>query len=483
MNFLLTFLMLGILVLFAGPASATGQCEHLATVALSFDNGPLLPTVEVKVNGVVRRFLLDTGSDATMLSARFKNGAKRSAGSIGGFEGRARLGTVSLDSLAVGPIAEKRVTVPVELDDSVVSEHWDGILGADYLSKYDIEISYVGQQLVFHRANGCVPEWAPQGRNMPLSAGASPIPRIEVKAGQARTLAVVDTGASGSLIRAEFLRLAFPGHTVSPTRSKVAGFGEARSNMGTSVVGPLSIGSMQFDKLRMHVVMARNTADPDGLILGGDFFSDKRVFLSSSTRVLYYLPSAESGVEAGADFSEAQRLWTISLARSGNVHAQIKLAESADAGPERLAWQTMAASGGHVGSLVALAVHARHTGNLAQAKETIARALSSDPENYSALIERFLITQSQVSRNAAVTELAAAVQSAKSEPKPWQRDVFALLLGRLDTGKYVETLLAASESAAPKCAISAFLRELQRSGAWTSLDDADLRGICRTAKN
>jgi hypothetical protein len=180
----------------------------------------------------------------------------------------------------------------------------------------------------------------------------------------------------------------------------------------------------------------------------------------------------------------ANRAWQVSLAEKGNVNAQVRLAETADSAHERLDWQKMAAGNGHVGSLVALAVSARRSGNPTQAKKYVTLALSTDPENYSALIERFLVTQSQGSRNIAAAELAATLQDAKVEPKRWQQDVYELLIGRVNTERFIENVVAAPVSDTPKCSISGLLRELRRSGqGWESLRDADLNRMCQIVKN
>lgn len=458
-----------------GAAACTAPAE--ATLKLSFDNPALMPSVQATINGKPALLLLDTGSDLTLLSARRPLPLARfSPGiSIGGFNGKTRLRKVKVDDFTVGPIALRNTTLPAEQAESIISAHWDGVLGADYLLRYDLDISFATAAITLYPAGSCAPDWTTQAHTIPLvQDGKSLIPRMAATLGTQPALAVADTGATVSLILREFLTTGMPGSRIAATGNKGAGYG-GESDIGTVQLSALTLGGQNFPSATWHVTAHNRSGGDDAILLGGDFFAANRVFISSRDAVLYFqalTPTANTPFHPNTD-------WYASLARQGNLGAQLKLIALASTPAQRQPWQAMAAAQGHVGALTALATQARLAGRLPEAGEQISRALLRDAKFYPALVERYLITQATRSRDAASRELAATIKAEQLDTYSWPGRTYRMLLQQTSVPEFIVDVQQQISSTRQRCSIAGLLRQLHKAGqGWESIASADVARLC-----
>lgn len=458
----------------AAPCLAPAE----ATLKLSFDNPALLPSVHATINGKPATLLLDTGSDLTFLSTRISLPAARFSlgGSIGGFLGKTRLRKVKVDNLTVGPIELRDTTLPAEQAESLISMHWDGILGADYLLRYDLDISFAASSITFYPAGSCTPEWTAQARTIPLiKQGKSPIPRMAATLGTQSAFAIADTGATASLLLRQLLIAGRPDVHIAAASKKVAGFGGESATIGTAPLNALTLGGQRFPDAAWHVVERNRGTDNDGLLLGGDFFAANRVFISSASAALYYHAYASQA----SDPFQPNTSWYQALAQQGNLAAQLKLVELASTPAERRQWQIMAAAQGHAGSLVALAVQARVAGRLSEATEYISTALQRDAKFHQALIERFLVTQVRSSKDAASRELAATIELEHLDTRTWPEATYSMLLQRITVSDFIDDMLQQKRTPQQRCSVASLLRQLRKAGqGWETISPSELTRLC-----
>jgi hypothetical protein len=156
----------------AYAADGVGVCGtiRLAETAVAIlDNQPI---VKVFVNGATVRLLLDTGAEATVLTlaAAQRIDAQPAGVKLGrqmhGITGDIPAGELELRSFTIGGIEVPRKTVriaPIEIVNAL-SGPLDGVLGADTLSSFDIDLDLPGRRMTLYRGQSCgvaSPTWGP----------------------------------------------------------------------------------------------------------------------------------------------------------------------------------------------------------------------------------------------------------------------------------------------------------------------------------
>ena len=145
------------------------------------------PIVRVFADGAALTLLLDTGAEATVLTpaAAQRIGAQRSGVELGrqvhGITGDVTAGELELRSFMIGGVEAQRRRVrvaPIEIVNDATGP-LDGVLGADTLSSFDIDLDLPGRRVTLYREQGCAaatPAWAPPYAR--IAAGRSPSNRL-----------------------------------------------------------------------------------------------------------------------------------------------------------------------------------------------------------------------------------------------------------------------------------------------------------------
>jgi predicted aspartyl protease len=287
-----------IVAAFATTACYAGGCgtKPIGNIIVATLNRA--PIVTLSANGHAVTLILDTGAERTVLTPDVAERIGAQPPSIElqrhlrGIAGDLPSHEVELRSFAAGgvPIPWRRVLVaPVKMA-KVFPTPLDGLLGADALSDFDIDLDLPRHQMTFHRKQTCetgAPNWA--GPYTSVSTGLSRGERLffPVQRDGHRLTAVIDTGSQATVLatasaRALGLTEGLLSRDPSMTTQGVAG-------------EPLSARVHRFARLEVGALAIRNPGvvvadvklnDAD-IVLGVDFLSSRRLWLSYGSHRIF----------------------------------------------------------------------------------------------------------------------------------------------------------------------------------------------------
>ncbi len=202
---------------------------------------------------------------------------------------------IELNSFTIGraAIPWRRVTVAAIATPPVFSTALDGVLGADALSGFDVDLDLPHHRMLLYEKAACAhagPNWT--DRYAEISAGRSFSNHLffPVQLDSRRITAIVDTGAQRTTLSATTARAIGVTEAAlardQPTKIKGATLGELNSRVHRFErlqVGPLVVRNPQ-------IVVTDFRIDDADLILGMDFLSTRHLWLSyASFRVFVSL--------------------------------------------------------------------------------------------------------------------------------------------------------------------------------------------------
>ena len=289
-----------------GGAIAACEVAQQADVPVRIVAG--VPVVGVQVNDVTLPFVLDTGAqrslvtDATVQRAalRLDEWAETTVKGISGYE---RHRNADPTSLALGGIALRRHTLAADstltvgpLPQSTLASHAvAGLLGADFLGRFDLDLNVPAGRLTLYHVTGCTAQSLQQSLPWPTgheSVGASAPIRdlltfpVELDGITLRT--EIDTGSSIALLTAsgidrmgltEDLLAHDPGGAVSGVGRFAVPM--RRHRFGTLQIGTERIAAPTVWAARVHVLPIVD------LLLGGDWLRGRRVWFSYATSQIF----------------------------------------------------------------------------------------------------------------------------------------------------------------------------------------------------
>jgi predicted aspartyl protease len=281
-------------------AAGVGVCGtiRLAEAAVAMVSNQ--PIVKVFANSSAVLLLLDTGAEATVLTpaAAQRIGAHHGRVELGrqmhGITGDIPAGELELRSFKIGSVEvpHRRVRVaPVEIVNPL-SGPLDGVLGADTLSSFDIDLDLPGRRMTLYQGQSCAaasPAWTRSFARIP--AGRSPSNRLyfPVQLDGRRISALFDTGAQFSVL--------------SRRTALALGVNEAvlAHDPAVTVYGAdgeqLPARAHRFSRLEIDGEVLRNaeidvteiSLNEADLVLGIDFFGLRRVWISYGSQQLFLL--------------------------------------------------------------------------------------------------------------------------------------------------------------------------------------------------
>ncbi|MGD9616407.1 MAG: retropepsin-like aspartic protease [Alphaproteobacteria bacterium] len=268
------------------PAAASCRAVSDRPVALEIVRG--LPLVTVLADGVPLKLLLDTGAERTVLTDL---AAKRTGGKAPQIQFRRSLDGVAaslpsreieFESLSIGGVEipwrrarVAKIALPPSL--SMV----DGVLGADVLGRFDIDLDLPKQRMSLYEQGACMPDWA--GRQAEIKIGRSALSGhlfFPVRLDGREITATIDTGAQRTTLSAAAARAMGITDAVlardPPIYTRGIGGGRLASRLhrfDSLAVGPVRLSHPEI------VVTSLRLRGID-LILGMDFLRSRRLFLS-----------------------------------------------------------------------------------------------------------------------------------------------------------------------------------------------------------
>jgi predicted aspartyl protease len=263
-------------------------------------------TLPVTVDGAPLRLILDTGAERTLLTeaAVTRLGMTRDPRHetrTYGFGGLSTTHDAEVISFTIGgaylPVAS--VTVgqfalpPVAGPGGAVA--LDGLLGADVLSAFDVDLDARAGRLTLYRARDC-PDAGPPWAEPAVSMGQVTLARdrllVRVALDGVDGLATMDTGAQRSVVGERLAEAAGATQAVLDQDPIIAAHGAAAQ--------PVPVRLHRFRTLRIGPAVIADPLLPvapmpeglgDGLV-GDDFLAGRRLFLGYLSRRVFFTPLA-----------------------------------------------------------------------------------------------------------------------------------------------------------------------------------------------
>jgi len=143
--------------------SASCNLKMVNTVPIAMAARGARPLVTISINGTAQKFLLDTGGYATQISAeaaeKLKLPTVESGGTLLDLYGHASTAAVRIDTLTLGRLQDKSATLPImpgsSSNDTGQEPLFVGLLAADYMGKYDIELDFAGGKMNYFSSDHC----------------------------------------------------------------------------------------------------------------------------------------------------------------------------------------------------------------------------------------------------------------------------------------------------------------------------------------
>ena len=286
----------------ADAAPAACRIERQAELPLIGDRGVLL--VAAEINGSPVAMIVDTGAQWTTITPdtvkrlelppdRWNGGLHRGIGSfsnnVNAIAKSFKIGGMAFEnrSLSVAPLAVSGKTSPP----------FAGLLGADFLYRFDLDIDLPHHTLTLYRNGGCragVPPWGGTTMATPLVKSATNRLNLAVSVDGHPFRAILDTGSSISLItRPNALRAGMTAEMLE--RDPVLpghGLGTEAVMMRAHVFDEVQIGPERLKRLTM--VVGGTLLGGGDMLLGLDYLETHRVWVSYALRQLFVaVPGAQ----------------------------------------------------------------------------------------------------------------------------------------------------------------------------------------------
>ncbi len=289
-------------LLLAAATPARAACPQITAVPLTLANNQLFVTI--LLNGTPADMQLDTGAGITVISSAAA-GARdmphdfdhhADLGGVGGANSALYIGHV--DSIAIGGITLKDRSYPiVDMPQrSPGGAPASGLLGADILKHFDIEIDIPAGKLGFYQTScaDTAPPWqdAPEPIGITLDAGAHILTPFKLEG--IEMTGVLDTGASWFTVTARAaLRTGLSQDDLAAARPLNGTGVNARGWNGyVERFHSVQIGNTRYANMPTAVVQSRDIQAYDGLLgqdslLGMNLLKESRLWISYRARQLY----------------------------------------------------------------------------------------------------------------------------------------------------------------------------------------------------
>ncbi len=256
--------------------------------------------VDVTINQRRAHLLFDTGSDSTILSPGVAAvlGVKTVAAPLKisqGVGGRVISQSGMIDTLKLGDFTLSKVPVSI-----TAITGYDGVLGLDVLSRYDVDVNLPQGAVTLHDGGACGDKLPPMGGAMlevpAQRIGNNPTDKVRsfylavpVILDAAKTIGVFDTGAMASVVSNTFATKSGASAELLAADKKAIGTGfGTTTTMHIHRFGELAIGRELFTAPVMMVGGNDTLRFP--VILGFDYFAKHRVWFNYAADRIFVVP-------------------------------------------------------------------------------------------------------------------------------------------------------------------------------------------------
>ena len=286
----------------AQAADAACQYSEIATLPLGLLERSAAPVVQGSINDKPVQMLLDTGAQHTYLikAEMDRQGLPmaRQKRQIAGVGGSASMFLVRLRDRAVGPAHVSNANFSVV--DALEKASYGALVGADFLSQADMEVSLADKQAKFFHAEGCKDKglayWDSNALDIPMESMSLQDQRqmFEVLINGQKVRAIIDTGAGLSVLSlaaAERAGVTPQSAGVGPA-GIMSGIGSDKVPAYNAPFDRFSIGGETIKNPHIRIAdwhqtqwFARNGPE---MLLGRDFLKTHHVLLAMSQSRLYF---------------------------------------------------------------------------------------------------------------------------------------------------------------------------------------------------
>lgn len=272
------------------PAHADCRIQRKASLPITIDAGH--PLVQASINGHPLNLLLDTGAQGSLVTPETAARLglpkdRRRTTSLVGVGGTVSTQNVMLHDFAVA--GSEYLDMSVGVSALPASDRTDGLIGADILSVYDLDLDFPGHTLTLYNVNGCqqiVPVWDRRYATVPAQLVARLlVVQVELDGHPLKTL--FDTGAHGVVLARAALPLVGLNEEDlerdPPEESR--GVGAQRGPARLHHFSTVRVGAETFHNAAVHVVAFHQVQA--NMLLGLDYMLRRRFWLSYATRTVF----------------------------------------------------------------------------------------------------------------------------------------------------------------------------------------------------
>ncbi len=289
------FKLAAVLLALASLSGARAECmlNRAASLPLILWQQKLF--VGATVNGIPSYFFIDTGAASTTLSQALADGQNllrdfdhaADTFGVGGVE--SQLTIVQAHDVAIGPVRLLDRSFPVAVFAERMSDGSPvgGLIGADILSRFDLDLDLPGRRLGLWRVSGCSevkPDWPGDAQSAPLDIAPSRHVAVPVRIDGATLDLLIDTGAPNVVLSTRAAARAGATPDILEQNHTLSGRGvnDRRFAGWMHIFGRLEVAGQVFGDVPTVVVAPSRVQMGDGL-LGLEFLKRGRVWISYST--------------------------------------------------------------------------------------------------------------------------------------------------------------------------------------------------------
>ena len=299
-SFLLLFFKKEALACFLTISAAQAECTKHRAAELPLTLWQEKLYVPVAIDGVQRMMFLDTGAAVTTLSVATANALNlprdfdhtADTFGVGGME--SHLYIVQTRTLSLGGITVAGRQFPTAVFAGVMADDTTpigGLIGADILSRFDLDIDIPRRRLGLWQVSGCTditPDWPGRIGSVPIDIEPSRHVSVPVTVDGTAVDLLLDTGSPGLVLstRAAARAGATPEMLEDSRTLQGRGVNERAFSAWLHIIRRLEIAGEVFGDARAVVVSNGRVMTGDGL-LGLAFLKRGRVWLSYATGRLF----------------------------------------------------------------------------------------------------------------------------------------------------------------------------------------------------
>jgi hypothetical protein len=299
-------------------ADACGPLKEVNTVDLKISGDKSRAYVPVTINGVEKTFLLDTGGYASQIwptaAKDLHLPIRESNGKLLDLYGRASAGQAVVDNFVLGHLGARNTSLLLSTFDADPNSEVSGILGPDFMGKYDTELDFAAGKMNYFATDHCdgrVVYWPAQVvAIVPMTFGNDHHIVIPVTLDGHPFRAMIDTGAPDTLIDADDARRVFdinePGkddvvlhdidgkkqfvHIFSSLSFEGVAIGKPHLVIFPNVVGQHDPNnSLQTGS---HIKRDDDRDDDPAITIGMNLLSKLHLYIAFNERKLYVTPAS-----------------------------------------------------------------------------------------------------------------------------------------------------------------------------------------------